>query len=60
MQAPILTRWWTLFVAYIFVKENWKVFVRMARVILDNAKTKQVKLYMISDEIMDLTLMYGI
>ena len=54
MQAPILTRWWTVFVAAVFVKENWNFFVRMASVTLNKVK-KQDKLYLIADSIRDLT-----
>ena len=55
MQAPILTRWWTVFVAAIFVKENWIIFVRIASVTCNKAKTKQDKLFQIADAIRELT-----
>ena len=55
MQAPILTWWWTVFVATVFVKEHWNIFVRMAIMTCNKAKTKTYTLFQIADAIKDLT-----
>ena len=55
VQAPILTWWSTVFAATVFVKEHWNIFVRIACMTCNKAKTKKDTLYQITDAIEDLT-----